>query len=130
VQVQGHLQAEAAVPGRADPDPGGDRGVAGIQLAALGHRQQRRLETGAEADREQLLGVGAGTALAAHVLGDRQLELQAAVGGAAVAGPAAFGDRLGGVEDSAQWLGWHLATLDISVSGEHPSDRCRLNGGL
>jgi hypothetical protein len=34
VQVQGDLQAEAAVPGGADPDPGAYLGVAGVELAA------------------------------------------------------------------------------------------------
>src|SRR6185436_13545241 len=110
-QVQSDLQAEAAVAGRADADSGSDQGVAGIKLAAPRHAQQRRLEAGRVADREQLLGVGTGAALAAHVLGHRQLDVQTAVGGAAVARPAALHGRLGGVENLAQRLGCHLSTL-------------------
>nr|WP_272949196.1 hypothetical protein [Kribbella pittospori] len=41
VQVKSDLQAEAAVTGRADPDPGFDQSVAGIKFAALRHAQQR-----------------------------------------------------------------------------------------
>src|SRR6266545_103755 len=60
VQVQGHLQAEAAVAGGADADPGPDQGVARVELAALRDAQERRLEAGPIADREQLLRVGPG----------------------------------------------------------------------
>src|SRR5919112_1374273 len=53
---------------------------------------------------------------AAHVLGDRELEVQAAVGGAADPGPAAFCDRLGGVQDPGQRGDWHLAAFLCGVN--------------
>ena len=56
------------------------------------------MEAGGVADGEQLLGVGA-VAAATHLLRDREVEVERAVGGAAVTVAAfAGGQRLGGVE--------------------------------
>src|SRR5256886_8133513 len=50
-------------------------------------------------DGEQLLRIGAGPALAAHLLRDRQLDREAPIGGPAMSGPPAFDHGLGCVQD-------------------------------
>jgi hypothetical protein len=57
------------------------------------------LDAGRVGDCEQLLGIRAWATVASDVLGHRKLDIQPAVRGATVPGPAYFGDCLGGVED-------------------------------
>ncbi|CPW33159.1 Uncharacterised protein [Mycobacteroides abscessus] len=66
----------------------------------LADHAQRRVEAGGVADREKLFGVGA-IAAAAHLLGDGEVEVESAIGGAALAVSAFPGDQcLGGVESA------------------------------
>ena len=99
MQVEGDRQPEAAVPGGAEADAGGDGRARCIEAPALGDGQQRRLEAGGEADGEQLLRIGPGAGPAAHLLGDREIDVQPAVGGPPVALSSAFDRRNGGVEN-------------------------------
>ncbi len=77
---------------------GVDGRVAEVDLDAPADRAEGALEAGGVADREELLGIGA-VALAAHLLGASQVDLEHAVVGPAVAGHAAADDvGAGGVD--------------------------------
>src|SRR5207302_5430964 len=65
----------------------------------------------------QLLRIGAGPALAAHLLRDRQLDCEAPVGGPAPPGAPAFDHCLGCVQDV------HVSSS--RASGEHCPTGCR-----
>jgi hypothetical protein len=74
---------------------GGDRRVGSIELPTLGHRQQPGVEAGGVPDREKLLWIGAGSALAAQLFWDGQLDVEPAVRGPAVTCSPSFDHRLG-----------------------------------
>ena len=111
LELDGELVA-AAVLGT-DVDAGADGRVGDVDLARAGHGLQRRVEARGVADGEELLGVGP-LARTAHLLGDREVEVEAAVAGPAVPVAAgAGGEGLCGVEGlhrHAPWVGVVLPT--------------------
>jgi hypothetical protein len=74
----------------ADADLRGHRGVAQRGVLAARDQAQRAVEAGGVAGREQLLGVGAGPA-AAHLRGERQVQVDLVIGGGDVAVAAIAG---------------------------------------
>src|SRR5712691_2620591 len=78
---------------------GGDRRVGSIELPTLSHRQQPGVEAGGVPGREKLLWIGAGSALAADLFWDGQLDGEPAVRGPAVTCSPSFDHRLGCVQD-------------------------------
>src|SRR5436853_1886967 len=77
----------------------GDRRVGSIELPTLGHRQKPGVEAGGVPDREKLLWIGAGSALAAQFFWDGQLDGEPAVRGPAVTCSPSFDHGLGCVQD-------------------------------
>ena len=112
---QRHDQAEGVAVG-ADADLRGHRGVAEGGLVAARDQAQRAVEAGGVAGREQLLGVGPGAG-AAHLRGERQIEVDLVIGGGDVAVAAiAGGGRLGGVENGVGHT-WETIAADPSGYG-------------
>ena len=110
LDVQRDLDAEA-LRDRADADVGGDRGVGGQgDLLLHGDELHRADEARRIAGREQLLGVGAGGAVAAEALGRRQLDVEDAVVGLRRAVAPAGRGGVRGVEDL---LGLHRGLLVV-----------------
>src|SRR5437879_12205458 len=70
--------------GGTDSHMGGDRRVGSLELPTPGHRQQPGVEAGGGPDRETLFWIGAGSALAAELFWDGQLDGEPAVRGPAV----------------------------------------------
>src|ERR671910_2984822 len=98
VDVELDRQAEAPLGGGADADARRHLGAVDVDAAALADHLERRVEAGGVADREQLLGVG-GTAGAAHLLGDAQVQVEPpVVGGGVAVAAVAGGVGRGGVE--------------------------------
>src|SRR3954451_14074770 len=137
--VELHAEPQRALLGWRHRDAAVDRHVADLGALAAAHHADRALEAGREADREQLLGVGA-AALAAQLRGRAQLDVELSVVGAPVAGGAPAGDRrLCRVEDLrhacnvpglrclpalalGDWRVWRSGTP--SSGRERPSRRC------
>jgi hypothetical protein len=64
--------------------------------------------------------------LATHLLGDRELEVEAAIRGPGVPRPAAFDNRFGGVENLHLGVTCHLALspcMELVLIGVFPSAR-------
>src|SRR5712691_675340 len=99
---------------------GGDRRVGSIELPTLGHRQQPGVEAGGVPDREKLLWIGAGSALAAELFWDGQLDGEPAVRGPAVTGSPSFDHRLGCVQDvhigSLTWKTTRFSTAQATAA--------------
>src|SRR6185312_13714214 len=128
VEVEGRDEAEAAARNQPDAHPCRKAGVGEVEPEARGEPQQCRLEAGCIPGREQLLGVRARAALAAHLPWNVEIDVEPAVAGACVAFAAAGGCRLGGVEDVR--LLDHAASFPGRCRGPNvrASARSRLRG--
>jgi len=73
--IEGGSDAEAAVLGGHQVDPGIDRDLAEVHLLAAGDRLEGTFEAGGVADREELLGIGAGL----FVSGRAQIDFEGTV---------------------------------------------------
>src|SRR6476659_9169742 len=110
-QVKPRLEPEPARAARTDADPGSDLRSARVNVSALRDREQRRPEARRVADGEQLLRVRPRPVIAAHRRGNREIDLEPAIAGAAVTRAAALDERFGRVEDALQlggrpgWIG-------------------------
>ena len=91
-------KTESAVVELAERNPRSHSRIRDVGLLLAADQPQRGVVAGGVADGEQLLGVGA-VAAAAHLLRDGEVEIELAVGGAAVTVTSfAGGQGLGGVE--------------------------------
>src|SRR5882724_4577619 len=79
LQVEGCRETEAAAFQRTDPDPRGDARAAQVELPPRSEAQQRRLEARGVAGREELLRVGARPAVAAHLGGNVEVDVDAPI---------------------------------------------------
>ena len=103
----GHFDGEfdfdaetAAIFTRADADCGMHLGVfRNLHIFLAGNELERAEEAGGIADREKLFRVGAGCAVAAEFLRGRQRDVENAIVCDAVAGAAAGGMGMCGIED-------------------------------
>src|SRR5690606_40541986 len=112
------LDAEAgAVVARADADLGRHGGLGGnLHPGLAGDEFERAKETGGVAGGEELLGVGAGGAVAAEFLGRGERDGERAVVGLGGAGAAAGGGGLGGVENFQDRKSTRLNSSHVKIS--------------
>jgi hypothetical protein len=99
VEVENRRESEAAALDRPDPDACGDARVSEVELSPGSKPQQRRLEAGCIAQGEELLGIRPRPAPAAHLARHVEVDVEAAVAGAAMTLATACDGCFGGVED-------------------------------